>query len=66
MEPELGAEVPRCVELRTRPLILWCALILAGFVIVWEGLLGHGWVAGPVWLGVAATAAALALMLRES
>lgn len=35
------------------------------FVIIEEGLLGHGWVAPPVWLGVGATVAALLLLLRE-
>lgn len=35
------------------------------FVIVEEGLLGHGWVAPIVWLGVAATVAALLILLRK-
>ena len=35
------------------------------FVIVEEGLLGHGWVAPIVWLGVAATVAALIILLRR-
>lgn len=35
------------------------------FVIVEEGILGHGWVAAPVWLGVGATVAALLILLRE-
>lgn len=34
------------------------------FVIIEEGLLGHGWVGAPVWLGVAATVAALLILLR--
>ena len=39
--------------------------LVPSFVIVEEGLLGHGWVAAPVWLGVAATVAALLILLRE-
>lgn len=39
--------------------------LVPSFVIVWEGLLGHGWVAAPVWLGVAATVAALLVLLRD-
>lgn len=35
------------------------------FVIVEEGGLGHGWVAAPVWLGVAATVAALLILLKD-
>ncbi|MEM0991033.1 MAG: DMT family transporter [Pseudomonadota bacterium] len=35
------------------------------FVILWEGLLGHGWVALPVLLGVAATITALLMLLRN-
>ena len=35
------------------------------FVIIEEGLLGHGWVAPIVWLGVAATVAALIILLRR-
>ena len=35
------------------------------FVILWEGLLGHGWVAPPVLLGVVATVAALLILLRD-
>ncbi|MEM7190484.1 MAG: DMT family transporter [Pseudomonadota bacterium] len=35
------------------------------FVIVEEGLLGHGWVAATVWLGVAGTIAGLLILLRE-
>jgi drug/metabolite transporter (DMT)-like permease len=39
--------------------------LVPSFVILWEGLLGHGWVAPPVWLGVVATMAALLILLRE-
>lgn len=39
--------------------------LVPSFVILWEGLLGRGWVAPPVWLGVAATVAALLLLLRD-
>lgn len=39
--------------------------LVPSFVILWEGLLGHGWVAPPVWLGVAATVAALLILLRD-
>ena len=35
------------------------------FVIFWEGLLGHGWIAGPVWLGVAAVVLGLLILLKE-
>ena len=35
------------------------------FVILWEGLSGHGWIAAPVWLGVAAVIAGLLLLLRR-
>ncbi|MGI9419285.1 MAG: DMT family transporter [Geminicoccaceae bacterium] len=35
------------------------------FVIVWEGLLGHGWVQPVVWLGAAATVGAMLILLRE-
>ncbi|MEM7058444.1 MAG: DMT family transporter [Pseudomonadota bacterium] len=35
------------------------------FVIIQEGLLGHGWVAAPVWLGVAATFGALLILLKD-
>lgn len=35
------------------------------FVILWEGLLGHGWIAAPVWLGVGAVIAGLLILLRE-
>ena len=38
--------------------------LVPSFVILWEGLLGNGWIAAPVWLGVVATMAALALLLR--
>ena len=39
--------------------------LVPSLVIVQEGLLGEGWVAAPVWLGVALTVAALLLLLRE-
>lgn len=39
--------------------------LVPSFVIVEEGLLGHGWVAPPVWLGVGATVAALLILLRD-
>ncbi len=39
--------------------------LVPSFVILWEGLLGHGWVAPPVWLGVLATVAALLILLRD-
>ena len=39
--------------------------LVPSFVILWEGLLGHGWVAAPVWLGVAATIGALLILLRD-
>ncbi len=39
--------------------------LVPSFVILWEGLLGHGWVAPPVWLGVVATVAALLVLLRD-
>lgn len=39
--------------------------LVPSFVIVEEGLLGHGWVAAPVWFGVAATVAALLILLRD-
>ena len=35
------------------------------FVILWEGLLGHGWIAQAVWLGVVAVLAGLAILLRR-
>ncbi|MEL6576979.1 MAG: DMT family transporter [Pseudomonadota bacterium] len=35
------------------------------FVIIWEGILTGLWVALPVWLGVLATVAALAILLAE-
>jgi len=35
------------------------------FIIFWEGLLGHGWVAPVVWLGAAATMGAMLMLLRE-
>jgi drug/metabolite transporter (DMT)-like permease len=39
--------------------------LVPSFVILWEGLSGRGWVSGQVWLGVAATIAALVILLRE-
>jgi drug/metabolite transporter (DMT)-like permease len=39
--------------------------LVPSFVILWEGLGGRGWVAPQVWLGVAATIAALVMLLRE-
>ena len=39
--------------------------LVPSFVMLWEGLLGHGWVAPPVWLGVVATIAALLILLRD-
>ena len=39
--------------------------LVPSFVILWEGLSGRGWVAAQVWLGVAATIAALIMLLRE-
>ncbi|MEL6476333.1 MAG: DMT family transporter [Pseudomonadota bacterium] len=39
--------------------------LVPGFVILWEGLLGHGWVAMSVWAGVLATVFALLLLLRS-
>ncbi len=35
------------------------------FVIIWEGLLGHGWVQPVVWLGAAATVSAMLILLKE-
>lgn len=39
--------------------------LVPSFVILEEAMIGHGWVAAPVWLGVAATVAALAVLLWE-
>lgn len=39
--------------------------LVPSLVIVWEGVFAGRWVAGPVWLGVAATVAALLLLLRD-
>lgn len=39
--------------------------LLPSFVILWEGLVGHGWVAGPVLLGVGLTIGALVILLRD-
>ncbi len=35
------------------------------FIIIWEGLLGHGWVDPVVWLGAVATSGAMLMLLRE-
>ena len=35
------------------------------FVILWEGMLGHGWIAAPVWLGIAAVVAGLLILLKD-
>lgn len=35
------------------------------FVMTWEGLLGHGWIAPTVWLGAGATITAMLILLRE-
>jgi drug/metabolite transporter (DMT)-like permease len=37
--------------------------LVPSFVIVWEGLSGHGWVSAPVLLGAAATVAGLLILL---
>ena len=39
--------------------------LVPSFVILWEGLYAGTWVAGPVWFGVAATVAALLLLLKD-
>ncbi|MGB0508001.1 MAG: DMT family transporter [Pikeienuella sp.] len=39
--------------------------LVPSFVILWEGLLGNGWVTAPVWLGVGLTVAALLVLLRD-
>ncbi|MFK7945412.1 MAG: DMT family transporter [Paracoccaceae bacterium] len=39
--------------------------LVPSFVILWEGFLGHGWVAGQVWIGVGLTITALLLLLRD-
>ncbi len=39
--------------------------LVPSFVILWEGFSGRGWVSGQVWLGVAATIAALVMLLRD-
>lgn len=39
--------------------------LVPSFVILWEGLFAASWVAAPVWLGVAATVAALILLLKD-
>ena len=40
--------------------------LVPSFVILWEGVSGRGWVSPMVWIGVGATIAALALLLREN
>ncbi|MGD1927144.1 MAG: DMT family transporter [Paracoccaceae bacterium] len=35
------------------------------FIVLWEGLLGHGWIAPPVWIGVAAVLLALLILIWE-
>jgi len=35
------------------------------FIIIWEGLLGHGWVDPVVWLGAVATSGAMLILLRD-
>ena len=35
------------------------------FIIIWEGLLGHGWVDPVVWLGAVATSGAMLMLLRD-
>ena len=39
--------------------------LVPSFVILWEGLLGHGWVAGQVLIGVGLTILALIMLLRD-
>lgn len=39
--------------------------LVPSFVILWEGVFAGDWVALPVWLGVAATVAALVLLLKD-
>ncbi len=39
--------------------------LVPSFVILWEGLLGQGWVAAPVWIGVGLTIVALLILLRD-
>jgi drug/metabolite transporter (DMT)-like permease len=39
--------------------------LVPSFVILWEGSLGNGWVAAPVWLGVGLTVVALLVLLRD-
>ncbi len=39
--------------------------LVPGFVVLWEGLATGAWVAPPVWLGMLAILATLALLLRE-
>lgn len=39
--------------------------LVPSFVILWEGMLGHGWVGAPVWLGVGLTVAGLLVLLKD-
>lgn len=39
--------------------------LVPSFVILWEGLLGHGWVTGVVSVGVGLTIAALMILLKD-
>ncbi|MGG7567646.1 DMT family transporter [Rhodovulum sp. DZ06] len=39
--------------------------LVPSFVILWEGVAGRGWVAPVTWIGVAATVAAMAWLLRR-
>lgn len=39
--------------------------LVPSFVILWEGLLGHGWVAAPVFAGIGLTIAALVILLKD-
>ena len=39
--------------------------LVPGFVILWEGVLGHGWVGAPVFAGIAMIVAALVLLLKD-
>jgi len=66
----LGATAATIPLMRFAALRLPSAKVMAygylvpSLVVLWEGLLTGGWVAAPVWLGVAATAGALALLLK--
>lgn len=44
--------------------VLAYGYLVPSFVILWEGLFAGDWVGLPVWLGVAATLAALLILLR--